>query len=89
MNKHNDGDVLGKKIIDYPWRKNLHIYEYIQLKVEAVPDSKLVFMPFEQCHACLDVGGVHRLTNKKNHFYCSFCHTNWYVRYHEEERRLE
>lgn len=86
MTPHKDGDILNTRILDIPLRSSVFIWEYIQTKVEACKDSKLHFLPYEQCPACQDVGCVSTGKLQENHFYCSSCRTHWSVRYSEKER---
>lgn len=66
---------------------NSATYEYVQLKVEAIPDSKLHYLPREQCPnpACMDIGQcVYKdksLMPDRWIHYCHYCHTHYYIRF--------
>jgi len=83
----SNGCVLDTYTFDSYVSGRTHYWEKVQLKVEAIPDSKLHFLPREQCPSCGDIGqhtysdpdGKHKYI-----FYCPFCHVHYFVRYYSE-----
>lgn len=76
----------------FPWRSYVAIYEYIKLKVEAIGDSKLHFLPRQCCPnpECQDYGQfVYRdegILPKQLIFYCYHCYMHYYIRYTERRK---
>jgi len=89
----NDGDILETEREDSYISNLTHVWERVQLKVEAIDDSKLQFLPHHQCPDpdCGDIGQCiyqdPASEKTKWIFYCPYCHTHYYIRYHSEERR--
>ena len=84
--------ILSTEEHTYPWVNYIAIYEYVKLKVEAIDDSKMHFMPQQCCPnpECEDFGiFVYRdeaILPKQAIFYCYHCHVHYYIRYTERKK---
>ncbi len=87
------GDILRQEAYESYVQPVIRHYDAVLLKVEAMQDSKLHYLPQHQCPnpKCGDIG-QHIWDNKDKDipakwiFYCPYCHVHYYIHYYETRK---